>query len=224
MPSLHNDLPNLALAASGLTKIYGSTVALWQVGLAARAGDLISVTGPKASGKSTLLRIIAGLVTPTVGTVDWNCGLGDRRPRTAFVGHTTHLYDALTPRENIELAARLGGRDRGIGMAALDRLGLGDRSGGASGTLSAGTVRRVALARALATDPDVLVVDEPFASLDVAAADRTATVLDEERRRGRLIVVASHDERRIAELATRRLELERGRVRSAGFTFGVAGR
>lgn len=207
--------PDIALRATNLAKLYGETVALWNVEVVARGGDLVSVLGPNASGKTTLLRILAGLTAPSRGRVAWTLSPPDRRPRIGYLGHATHLYEALTPVENVGLAARLARRDPLDAMDLLARLGVTAFGATRCSSLSAGTLRRVALARVLATDPDVLIVDEPFASLDAPAADAVAEVLVEARADRRLVVMATHDDARSRLISTAVVSLGTGR---AGWT------
>lgn len=203
--------PARAVIASSLTKIYGQTVALWRVDLTVRSGEIVAVGGPNGSGKSTLLRVLAGLTAPTAGSVASSGEAGGPPPRVAFVGHATHLLGALTPAENLRLTSRLARRhcdpDRWLGS-----LGIGPSVARPCRELSSGTQRRVALARALMTDPDVLLLDEPFAGLDRAASDLAEDVLGLAAREGRIIVLASHDTERAARLATRSIALDAGHL------------
>lgn len=201
-----------ALQATGLTKLYGSTVALWAVDLTVRGGEALTVRGPNASGKSTLLRILAGLTPPTHGTVRWIGESSKPVARIAFVGHQTHLWDALTVWENIRLHAELGRADPAHAEGPLGRLGLASIVGAAAGSLSSGLRRRVAIARALVIEPDVLVLDEPFASLDDDAAEFVADELRRQRDDGRMLVLASHEFGRTSTVETRTMWLEAGRV------------
>lgn len=203
---------SVALHAVGVTKLYGHTIALWQADLGATSGELVALHGPNASGKSTLLRIIAGLTAPTAGRVFWAGAAGAPAPRIAHVGHATHLYGGLTPLENVALTARLARRDPSVGLELLERLGVAQVAASPCRELSAGTLRRVALARALVADPDVVLLDEPFASLDAAAAEVTAAVLGHLHGAGRLVIYASHNEARTQGLATRVVELGAGRI------------
>jgi heme exporter protein A len=203
----------VALTATGLTKLYGGTLALIGVDLTARSGELVLIRGANASGKSTLLRLLAGLTSPSAGQVTVTCEAG-MRPRLAFVGHAGHLFLDLTPEENLVLAARLTGADPSASLSILDRLGVAAVAHTPSRRLSSGTLRRVALARGLATDPDVLIADEPFAGLDADAARRVAAVLAEERDDGRLVIVASHEDVLSRAAANRSLELVAGRLTS----------
>ena len=207
--------PTFGMTAASLTKLYGATVALWHVDLHAASRELVAVHGPNASGKSTLLRVIAGLTAATGGRVTWATEAGESRPRLAFVGHAGHLYDALTPLENLRLAARLAGAENRDLPGMLDGLGLAAVAATRCGELSAGTARRVALGRAIATDPDVLLVDEPFAAQDRAAGDLVAALLVDLVLEGRLVIIASHDDARSRSIATRNMSLEDGRLTAA---------
>ena len=204
----------VALRASSITKVFGSTVALWDVDLTCGSGELLALHGANGSGKSTLLRILAGLMTPTRGRVSIAAEAGDR-PRLGFLGHATHLFDQLTALENVSLAARLARRDDALAVGLLEELGVAPVAGHRVLTLSAGTRRRVALARLLATDPHIVLLDEPLAGLDADAADLVVRLLIQERVAGRLIVAATHDEARSGLMATRLARLEQGRLREA---------
>jgi heme ABC exporter ATP-binding subunit CcmA len=197
--------------ASGLTKVFGQTVALWRVDVVVRSGEVLAVSGPNGSGKSTLLRVLAGLTTPSVGSISTQAEAGVEAARIAFVGHASHLLGALTATENLRLAMRLA-RRTGAPERWLDAVGVGAASGRLCQELSSGTQRRVALARALITDPDILLLDEPFTSLDEAGADLVERVLSQEAADGRMVVLASHDSDRANRVATRLLRLEAGRV------------
>ena len=203
--------PRVVLTANGLSKLYGTTLAVVGVDFTARTGELVVLRGPNASGKSTLLRLLAGLAAPSAGRVTLTGDAG-ARTKVAFVGHAGHLFDDLSPEENLVLAARLAGADAANILALLDRLGLAAVARSRCRELSSGTLRRVALARALATEPVVLLVDEPFAGLDAGAADRVAGVLAAARDDGRLVIVASHEDARSSRLADRTIELVGGRL------------
>lgn len=209
LPSVRR--PHVSFRAASITKVFGETVALWNVDLDGRSGELIAIHGVNASGKSTLLRIVAGLAAPTRGRVGWTTAPG-ARPRIAVLGHAAHLFDELTAVENVAIAARLARRDQALAMELLEQLGVAAFGARRVAGLSAGTRRRVGLARALATDPDVLLVDEPFAGLDVAASDRVGQLLARSSAEGRLVLVASHDDARSRSIATSSVWLEAGRI------------
>ncbi len=125
------------LVCERVTKFYGSTVALWRVDLEAAAGEFVLIHGPNGCGKSTLLRILAGLTPPTAGHVVWD-GSADTRPRIARVGHSSGLYDALSPLEHFDLFARLGWTDADRALEILDGLGASHVLGRPCGGLSIG--------------------------------------------------------------------------------------
>lgn len=214
--------PQVVLRAGSVAKVFGSTVALWDVELACRSGELIAIHGTNGSGKSTLLRILAGLMAPTLGRVSLTTS-PVIQARLGFLGHATHLFDQLTALENLSLAAQLARRDSAGAIVLLDQLGVASSAGQRVSNLSAGTRRRVGLARVLVTEPDVLLLDEPLAGLDQAAADLVVTRLVDERDAGRLVVIATHDDMRSRAMATRQVRLDRGRLRVEPPTMKQAG-
>lgn len=205
--------PHVRLQASNLTKVFGGTVALWDVALDGRSGELIALHGANGSGKSTLLRILAGLMAPTRGRLTLTTDEPAIQPRVSYLGHATHLFAELTAIENVVLAARLAGRDPETAVLHLDRLGVGAHAGRRVAALSAGSRRRVGLARLLATDPDIVLADEPLAGLDADATESVGRVLARARDEGRLVMVATHDQSLSDVLATRVLRLAQGRMR-----------
>lgn len=206
--------PYVSFRAAAVTKVFGDTVALWDVDLDGRSGELVAVHGGNGSGKTTLLRIIAGLTSPTRGRIAWATDAPGTRPRIGLLGHASHLFDELTALENVALAARLARRDEAVAIELLGRLGVGQDGARRTRGLSAGTRRRVGLARVLATDPDVLIVDEPFAGLDQPAADLVGHILAEAREDGRVVLIATHDDARSRFIATSTRWLEAGRIQS----------
>jgi heme ABC exporter ATP-binding subunit CcmA len=204
---------HVAFRAAAVTKVFGDTIALWDVDLEGSSGELVAIHGANGSGKSTLLRIIAGLAAPTRGRVAWTTDRPGVRPRIGLLGHASHLFDELTAFENVALAARLARRDEAVAIDLLGRVGVAQFAARRTGGLSSGTRRRVGLARVLATQPDVLVVDEPFAGLDQSAADLVGRILAETRDEGRVVVIATHDDARSRSIATTTAWLEAGRLR-----------
>jgi heme exporter protein A len=190
--------------ARGLEKRFGSRRVLRGIDLELSAGGFLLVTGPNGSGKTTLLRILAGLAAPTRGTVDVEVDRG----HIGFVAHEALVYRELTALENLELFGRLyrvPERRERIGML-LERFGLWDSRNERVAAYSRGMTQRLALCRALLHDPELLVLDEPFASLDDQGTDLLDRVLDE-LCGARALVVSTHDPRRVARLATQRLAL-----------------
>jgi heme ABC exporter ATP-binding subunit CcmA len=203
--------------AAGLEKHFGPVTALRGVDLAVPAGRLLAVLGPNGAGKSTLLRLLAGLSRPSAGRLRVGDAGGDRRAargRVGYVGHATLLYPALSARENLRFAARLHGLADGRARAARllaeqDLEAVADRP---AASLSQGQSRRLAIARALVHDPALLLLDEPFAGLDRAAAARLAERLGALRAARRALVLVTHDLALAARLADEAIVLLRGRV------------
>jgi len=194
------------LSATGLTHRYGSTTVFEDLGLELHAGRLHAVTGPSGSGKTTLLHLLAGLDLPNAGTVvvdgteltslDRAARARLRREKIAYVGQQTGLVPHLSALENVELALALRGRDetRPAALAALDSVGLSERATQRVARLSQGERARVAIARAVATRPLVLLADEPTSRLDGANAIAVAILLARlARDTGAAVVCATHD-------------------------------
>ncbi len=190
-----------------------------------RRGGFHVVTGPSGSGKTTLLRLVTGLDRPSEGTVitlDQELGSLDRealaRLRAERIGVVDQIRDLvpfLSALENVELGLAIRGRDgHGAGeraMAALERVGLSDRTQRAPDKLSAGERLRVAIARAIVAEPELLVLDEPTAALDRAGARAVADLLggfDGER----VTIIATTHDPALIEAASDRLDLRTARV------------
>lgn len=157
------------LTLSGVAKSYdGNTPAVTDVDLTIERGSFVSLVGPSGCGKSTLLRLIAGLLTPTHGTVDWEGGA--RPDDLGFVFQDATLLPWASAFQNVYLPLKLKGMAQSDAedrvMHALSRVGLGDVPHRLPRELSGGMRMRVSIARALVTEPPVLLMDEPFAALD----------------------------------------------------------
>jgi ABC-type multidrug transport system ATPase subunit len=192
------------IRARGLEKRYGRKRALRAVDLDLPRDAFLVVTGANGSGKTTLLRLLAGLAAPTRGSLD----IGVERGRLGFLGHEPLVYRELTALENLDLYGRLyrvPERRERAGML-LERFGLWEARNERVSAYSRGMTQRLALCRALLHEPDLLVLDEPYAALD----EQGAELLDRELEAlvtMRTIVVSTHDPRRIEPLATARLAL-----------------
>jgi ABC-type multidrug transport system ATPase subunit len=192
------------LRARDVSKRYGSKRVLEDLSFEVPTGGFLVVTGPNGSGKTTLLRLCVGLAVPTRGALDVDV----ERARLGFVAHEPLVYRDLTGAENLDLYGRLyrvRERRERIGML-LERFGLWRARHERVASYSRGMVQRLALARALLHEPDLLVLDEPFTTLDADGA----ALLDRElaERVGRsTFVVATHDPARVQPYATARLDL-----------------
>jgi heme exporter protein A len=207
-----------ALRLSKVGKIYGGRRALADVTTTFEPGRIAAVLGPNGAGKSTLLAILSTLIAPSAGEVHWgesSLGRGSLlRARIGYVGHEPGLYGDLTAGENLTLFAALHGVADPAGRAAalLARVGLSDAAKDAPArTFSRGMMQRLALARALAHDPALLLFDEPASALDPAGADWLARELGAERDAGRVVVLVTHD-LAAAAVADQVVILRRGRV------------
>jgi heme exporter protein A len=207
------------IQAAGLTKLYGAHVALRGVTLEVPAGQVLTVLGHNGSGKTTLVRLLATLTRPTAGRGqiaghDLVDGRDEVRRLVAVVGHSTHLYDDLTARENLAFAEALAGcqPDARRIDAALARVGLDGQAGARVRSLSSGLRRRVALARAMLREPRVLLLDEAFSGLDQDSTKRLEDYLHAFKAAGGAAVVVTHSLGRALAIADRVAVLAGGRI------------
>ena len=198
-----------ALEVAGLTKRFAHVRALRGVDFALGAGDSLAVFGPNGAGKTTLLRVLAGLLKPDGGTVRFGGevlvrGNAAHRRRVGLISHHSLLYDGLTAAENLVFYARLYSvpDPHAAATRALAGVGLADRAGDAVGTFSRGMTQRLAIARALLHDPEVMLLDEPFSGLDQAAAATLRLLLGRLRAERRTMVLVTHNIDEGLELAT----------------------
>jgi putative ABC transport system ATP-binding protein len=198
--------------------------ALHEIDLEIPAAGYVALTGASGAGKSTLLSIIGGLERPQSGELrvgehrlrqlHGDALAAYRRATIGFVFQHFGLLDLLNARENVELAASLSRSSQRHQHAArlLDEVGLRERAGHRPGELSGGERQRVAIARALVNDPSVILADEPTGNLDAASGARVLDLLERvHAERGCTLLVVTHNES-IAQRATRRYQLEAGRL------------
>ena len=167
----------------------GERVLFEGLSFAAGAGDVVVVTGPNGAGKTSLIRLIAGLSPPQAGVIVFE-GAPSARESMHLVGHLDAVKGALTVAENLAFCcALLGGT---AGQAALEALGLAALAGLPARVLSAGQKRRLALARLVAAERPLWLLDEPTANLDMDGQARLAAIVAAHRAKGGIVVAATH--------------------------------
>jgi putative ABC transport system ATP-binding protein len=219
-----NFIISVSHVCKSVTDSTGTLQILRDIDFALKAKETAAIVGASGSGKSTLLSIIAGLDTPTTGTVhlagqdlfalneDDRAGL--RARKVGFVFQSFQLLGNLTALENVMLPLELGGRKdaRKLATDMLSRVGLSQRLGSYPKVLSGGEQQRVALARAFVVHPAVLLADEPTGSLDFATGEKIMELMfDLNREQGTTLVLVTHD-RSIAARCDRRITIEAGQL------------
>jgi len=214
------------LVIDAVQKHFGGVTALVDVSIAIKAGESHAIVGPNGSGKTTLLNLIAGLDSPTSGRIvvgkDLISTMSEaqlarwRTRNIGFVFQFYHLLPVLTAYENVELPLLLlplsGAQRRQQVLTALDLVGLSNRLSHRPGQLSGGQQQRVGIARAIVTDPTLIVADEPTGDLDAKSAEDILNLLVElQRGLHKTIIMVTHDPR-AASRAERVLHLDKGRL------------
>jgi heme ABC exporter ATP-binding subunit CcmA len=208
-----------AVRAEGLERRFAGTPVLAGVDLVVAPGDVVGLLGANGAGKTTLLRCLALLLRPSAGRLALFGTAAAAAPpslrrRLGWVGHESCCYADLTGAENLALYAELFDLPdvRARVAEAIAWAGLDGAARRPVRVYSRGMAQRLALARALLHQPDLLLLDEPFTGLDPPGADALAARLAALAAAGRAVVLASHDLERLAPLATRLVILHRGRV------------
>lgn len=201
------------LFVRGLHLTRGTRAILQGVNLDARAGEIVALMGLSGSGKTTILRVIAGLDLPGAGEVV--CG------KAGMVFQFHYLFEHLSAIDNVTLAPvhvhGMAANDaRTRAQLLLEQLGVGHRADAWPRELSGGEAQRVAIARALAVDPPILLLDEPTASLDPARKNDLGDALRALAATGRALVMTSHDDDFVREHASRVVVLANGVVVEEG--------
>ncbi len=210
------------LDVHSISKRFGSIVALDQVSLQVGRGHMVGFLGPNGAGKTTTMRAILGMVALDAGTITWDGAPIDAavRSRIGYMPAERGMYPTMKAREHVVYFAELAGLSARAAAAAadrwLDRVGLGARADAKVQDLSSGNQQRVQLALALVHDPDVLVLDEPFAGLDPVAVDVLREVLLERVAAGAALLFSSHQLDLVEDLTNDVVIVDHGRILLAG--------
>ena len=223
-----------AISSRGLSRAFASGPALVDLDLDVGSGQVLALLGPNGAGKTTTVRLLNGILRPDAGTATvlgldpWADGEAVRR-RTGVLTEQAGLDERFTAMENLVLAARLRGfsADEGRRRAGdlLERLGMGDRVDTVVQGFSTGQRKRVALARALLHEPDLLFLDEPTSGLDPSATKGVVEMIaDLAREHGRTVVLCTHFLGEAGRLADRMAVLFHGRLQAEGTPAEIARR
>ncbi len=184
------------LIVSDVSRRFGYRKVIENASFEVRGGDVLLLLGHNGAGKTTLIRLLAGLLAPSGGSVT-------RCDAFGVLAHNSMLYDSLSGRENLQFFGRLHGRqDESLLDDLLLRVGLERHADRHVGTYSRGMVQRLALARALLPDPDLLLLDEPLTGLDDSASGIVRDILSEFRVANRAVVLTTHQLADVVDLAS----------------------
>jgi ABC-type multidrug transport system ATPase subunit len=205
-----------AISLTGVTRVFGAQPAIIGVSLAVERGEVVLLRGANGAGKSTLLRVVATALSPTYGRgvvlgFDLAGERDEIRRRTDLLTHRTRLYEELSAAENLRFSCALHGIDPALVPGALERVGLAGAAGERVGGFSQGMRQRVAIARTMLRQAELLLLDEPYAGLDGDARGVVDQVVLAARDAGRTVLLATHQPTR-AGLATRTMLLDAGRL------------
>jgi ABC-2 type transport system ATP-binding protein len=206
------------LYASGISQRFGDRVVLDGVDVEVPPGIVVGLLGPNGAGKTTLMRILFGVLTPDAGVVRWGdrAATDDDRRSWGYMPQERGLYRDMRVLDLLTWIARLYGLERATGRARsqdlLERLGLGDRGKDKIRDLSGGMAQRIQLAAAMVHDPELLVLDEPFAGLDPLAIEFLSNVIRDHVRAGRNMLFSSHQLDLVEDLCETITLINRGRV------------
>ena len=201
-----------------VSKLYGRFAALRHVSATFEPARCYLLLGENGAGKSTLLRVLAGLLRPTLGTVRvLDRPVAEVHGRIGYMSHGAMLYDELTARENLEYTARLYGGQQGAQACltpdeALRMVGLDPMLARPVAQYSQGMRQRTSLARVLLSQPELLLLDEPFSNMDAAGASKMVALLGGLRAAGQTVVLTTHQRALAEPLADYFLMMEAGQL------------
>jgi heme exporter protein A len=202
------------LEATNLGCVRGNRRLFSNLNFSLGPGELLQLTGANGSGKTSLLRLISGLLTPEEGSIKWQDAsirtLGeDYYAAVTYIGHRNGVKDELTALENLRVSGGLSGVEvtKDSARQVLEQMGLADRENLPTRMLSEGQRRRVALARLLVCKTTLWLLDEVLASLDRTATAFVEDVIEKHLGQGGMAVIATHQELKLNDVSIRRLEL-----------------
>lgn len=211
------------IAVQGLTKLYGSLVAVDDLSFSVAPGEVLGLVGPNGAGKTTTLRSLVGIIRPTRGSIriggyDLETDPVDAKRQLAFMPDEPRLFEYLTVEEHLRFTARLYGVQDAEGRipALLHELELAEKTGALPDELSRGMKQKLAIACGLLHEPKALLFDEPLTGLDPAGMRRMKQTIVERARHGAAVILSSHLLQLVEEVCTRVLVIHRGRVVAIG--------
>ena len=213
---------NSAISLENVKKTLGSREVLKGISFTVERGDIFGYLGPNGAGKTTTIRILLGLLQASSGKayiLGQDINLSETRRRVGFVLELDGLYDNMTAEENLEYYFRIYGMSKAGGSIdkLLDSVGLGDRAKDRAGTYSKGMRQRLALARAMVHDPEILVLDEPTAGVDPSGQIEVRQImLDVAHKENKTVFLSSHNLDEVQRICNRIALIDRGDIKLYG--------
>ena len=205
-----------AIVLTRIAKVFGRFAALRDITAEFHGAKLYVIIGENGAGKSSLLRIIAGLSPPTAGTIEIAGSTGDLPSvsrQIGYMGHASLLYEEMTGGENLAYFAALYGiSGRGVCDAAMSSVGLDPRLALPVRNYSQGMRQRLSLARATVNDPQILLLDEPFSNVDPDSSAQITRRLQKLAAEGKIVIVVTHQPALLAAVADEFLTISAGRI------------
>ncbi len=204
------------LKLTGIKKDFNMKAALAGVDISVDKGSALTIFGPNGAGKTTLMKIMSGIMAPSGGKVFYNgksLSFNGQRSETYYLGHKNALYNALTVQENLNFTARLFGNSK-IEMVetVLQEHGFWEKRHALVEELSQGMKRRLAITKGFLTDQNLLILDEPFAGLDIKWRRSISNKINDLKKQGKSLVISTHLAEEGYELADFIAFLHRGKV------------